>query len=77
MTSNEPPARRHGDGMVLPKSRQSTAGLSLIELMVAFVIFAGLMVILVGAVEPVSRTWVESERKVLTYQRARAAPLSC
>ncbi len=59
--------------MVLPPSCRGEAGLSLIELMVAFVIFAGLMVILVGAVEPVSRTWVESERKVLTYQRARGA----
>ena len=60
-------------GMVLPKSRRTNAGLSLVELMVAFVVFAGLMVILVGAVEPVSKTWVDSERKVLTYQRARGA----
>jgi hypothetical protein len=73
MDSNKGFARPHGDGMVLPDSRQAMAGLSLIELLVAFVIFAGLMVILVGAVEPVSRTWIESERKVLTYQRARGA----
>ena len=65
--------RRSSVGMVLPKPGRKDAGLSLIELMVAFVIFAGLMVILVGAVEPVSRTWVESERKVLSYQRARGA----
>lgn len=73
MDSKKGSARPHGDGMVLPDSRQTMAGLSLIELMVAFVIFAGLMVILVGALEPVSRTWVDSERKVLTYQRARGA----
>ena len=46
---------------------------SLIELMTAFSVLAVLMVILVGALEPVSKTWTESERRVQTYQRARGA----
>lgn len=39
----------------------------------AFSVLSILMVILLGAVPPVTSTWVESERRIETYQRARGA----
>lgn len=48
-------------------------GFSIIELLVAFSVLAILMAILLGAVPPVTSTWIESERRIETYQRARGA----
>ena len=52
-----------------PRSR----GMSLIELLVASSVVTVLMVILLAAVPAVTSTWVESERRIETYQRARGA----
>ncbi|MCB1230528.1 MAG: hypothetical protein KDN19_09695 [Verrucomicrobiae bacterium] len=45
----------------------------MIELLVSFTVFSVLMVLLLGAVTPVSRAWSEGERRVETHQRARGA----
>ncbi len=48
-------------------------GFSVLELLVAFSVLSILMVILLAAVPPVTSTWIESERRIETYQRARGA----
>lgn len=46
---------------------------SLVEMLVAFSVMAVLMSILLSAVPPVTSTWVESGRRIETYQQARGA----
>jgi prepilin-type N-terminal cleavage/methylation domain-containing protein len=48
-------------------------GFSVIELLVAFTVLSILMAILLAAVPSVTSTWIESERRIETYQRARGA----
>ncbi|MDF1852392.1 MAG: prepilin-type N-terminal cleavage/methylation domain-containing protein [Verrucomicrobiales bacterium] len=48
-------------------------GFSVIELLVAFTVLSILMTILLAAVPSVTSTWIESERRIETYQRARGA----
>jgi type II secretory pathway pseudopilin PulG len=46
---------------------------SIVEMIVAFSVMAVLMSILLAAVPPVTSTWIESGRRIETYQRARGA----
>lgn len=48
-------------------------GFSVVELLVAFTVLSVLMTILLAAVPSVTSTWIESERRIETYQRARGA----
>lgn len=53
--------------------RGTSRGFSVVELLVAFTVLSVLMAILLAAVPPVTSTWIESERRIETYQRARGA----
>lgn len=55
------------------RARTLKRGFSLVELLVAFSVLSILMAILLGAVPSVTSTWIESERRIETYQRARGA----
>ena len=49
------------------------AGFTLVEMLVAFAVLSGLMVLLLGAVTPVATLWRKAETRVETHQRARGA----
>lgn len=49
------------------------AGFTLVEMLVAFAVLSGLMVLLLGAVTPVATQWRKAESRVETHQRARGA----
>ncbi len=49
------------------------AGFTVIELLVSFTVLSILMILLLGVLTPVSRSWSEAERRVESHQRARGA----
>ena len=51
----------------------SRSAFSVVEFLVAFTIFAVLMTLLLGAVAPVTKAWMDSKRRVESHQRARGA----